>query len=225
METGKTGKYLKYAVGEVILVVTGILIALQINNWNENKKIQAQTLEYIQNIRADIINDTLTIDSLITKGQDQLKQIESFKTFFRQKNNSVEVLLDSSIILSIGTFYRYLPNNQTFADMQSSGNSSLLSQEQRKALINLQKNQEQLSLVNSKIIDFALTERTSRNKYISTSQNFYENINIKPNKDIIVQALIHEYNYLSHREELAGVIKRFGTDIKEKSKKALELLE
>jgi hypothetical protein len=31
----KTGKYLKYAIGEIVLVVIGILIALQINNWNE----------------------------------------------------------------------------------------------------------------------------------------------------------------------------------------------
>ena len=34
----KTGKYLKYAIGEIVLVVIGILIALQINNWNENRK-------------------------------------------------------------------------------------------------------------------------------------------------------------------------------------------
>ena len=38
METGKTGKYLKYAIGEIVLVVIGILIALSINNWNEQKK-------------------------------------------------------------------------------------------------------------------------------------------------------------------------------------------
>jgi hypothetical protein len=38
MEKNKTGKYLKYAVGEIVLVVIGILIALQINNWNENRK-------------------------------------------------------------------------------------------------------------------------------------------------------------------------------------------
>jgi len=37
METGKTGKYFKYAIGEIILVVIGILIALQINIWNENR--------------------------------------------------------------------------------------------------------------------------------------------------------------------------------------------
>ncbi|GGK26946.1 hypothetical protein GCM10007962_21530 [Yeosuana aromativorans] len=35
---GKTTNYLKYAIGEIILVVIGILIALQINNWNENRK-------------------------------------------------------------------------------------------------------------------------------------------------------------------------------------------
>ena len=38
LSEGKTGKYLKYAIGEIVLVVIGILIALQINNWNENRK-------------------------------------------------------------------------------------------------------------------------------------------------------------------------------------------
>jgi len=38
MEKNKTGKYLKYAIGEIILVVIGILIALQINNWNQNQQ-------------------------------------------------------------------------------------------------------------------------------------------------------------------------------------------
>ena len=38
MEQNKTGKYFKYAIGEIILVVIGILIALSINNWNEDRK-------------------------------------------------------------------------------------------------------------------------------------------------------------------------------------------
>ena len=37
METGKTGRYFKYAIGEIVLVVIGILIALSINNWNEKQ--------------------------------------------------------------------------------------------------------------------------------------------------------------------------------------------
>ena len=38
MEQNKTGKYFKYAIGEIVLVVIGILIALSINNWNEQPK-------------------------------------------------------------------------------------------------------------------------------------------------------------------------------------------
>ena len=48
----KTRKYLKYAVGEIVLVVIGILIALQVNNWNEKRKENAEfkvTLEQIYN--------------------------------------------------------------------------------------------------------------------------------------------------------------------------------
>jgi len=58
MEAGKTGKYLKYAIGEIVVVVLGILIALQINNWNENRKEQ-QTLNNIyvlvaEDLKSDI---------------------------------------------------------------------------------------------------------------------------------------------------------------------------
>ena len=42
----KTGKYLKYAIGEIFLVVIGILIALQINNWNEDRKNQKLMMVY-----------------------------------------------------------------------------------------------------------------------------------------------------------------------------------
>lgn len=37
LDEGKTNKYLKYAVGEILLVVLGILIALQVNNWNQKR--------------------------------------------------------------------------------------------------------------------------------------------------------------------------------------------
>tara|TARA_R110002072_G_scaffold127575_1_gene264977 strand:+ start:1384 stop:2109 length:726 start_codon:yes stop_codon:yes gene_type:complete len=40
MEENKTGKYFKYAIGEIVLVVIGILIALSINNWNENQQVK-----------------------------------------------------------------------------------------------------------------------------------------------------------------------------------------
>ena len=55
MEKNKTGKYLKYAIGEIVLVVIGILIALQINNWNTNNSEIKKIKNYYTKI-ADEIN-------------------------------------------------------------------------------------------------------------------------------------------------------------------------
>lgn len=51
---GKTGKYFKYAIGEIVLVVIGILIALQINNWNENRKIQIQEIKLLSDLHLEL---------------------------------------------------------------------------------------------------------------------------------------------------------------------------
>jgi hypothetical protein len=57
MEQNKTGKYLKYAVGEIVLVMVGILLALQVNNWNEGRKSQRKAKTHLASIRADLIQD------------------------------------------------------------------------------------------------------------------------------------------------------------------------
>tara|TARA_R110002073_G_scaffold4213_1_gene27981 strand:- start:122259 stop:122966 length:708 start_codon:yes stop_codon:yes gene_type:complete len=53
MEKNKTGKYLKYAIGEIILVVIGILIALSINNWNQNKLDAFERQELISKLHEE----------------------------------------------------------------------------------------------------------------------------------------------------------------------------
>jgi len=51
-------QYSRYAIGEIVLVVIGILIALQINNWNENKKRTALEIKHLKELKSDI-NETL----------------------------------------------------------------------------------------------------------------------------------------------------------------------
>jgi len=51
LSEGKTGKYFKYAIGEIILVVIGILIALQINNWNQQRILEKQSQQVLLNLR------------------------------------------------------------------------------------------------------------------------------------------------------------------------------
>jgi hypothetical protein len=65
METGKTGKYLKYAIGEIVLVVIGILIAFSINNGNETRKARKQEIKYLKNLQTDITLEFKNNDSII----------------------------------------------------------------------------------------------------------------------------------------------------------------
>lgn len=57
LSEGKTGKYLKYALGEIMLVVIGILIALQINNWNEQRKLDKEISKINKRLILDLDND------------------------------------------------------------------------------------------------------------------------------------------------------------------------
>ena len=57
IDSGSVTKYLLYAVGEILLVVFGILIALQINNWNEQRKLDETTRIYLKQIQLDIVDN------------------------------------------------------------------------------------------------------------------------------------------------------------------------
>ena len=50
---GKIGKYVKYAIGEIVLVVIGILIALQVDNWNEERNRQKEEIQYLITLQKD----------------------------------------------------------------------------------------------------------------------------------------------------------------------------
>lgn len=74
MEKYLTGKYFKYAIGEIILVVIGILIALQVNNWNDNQKDQKQARTYLKGIIQDLKIDTSAFNSNISNYKDLIRK-------------------------------------------------------------------------------------------------------------------------------------------------------
>ncbi|MFC4720862.1 DUF6090 family protein [Geojedonia litorea] len=63
----KTSKYFKYAIGEIILVVIGILIALSINNWNENQKLKSNEKELLVYVLENLKEDSLIIHNALTE--------------------------------------------------------------------------------------------------------------------------------------------------------------
>lgn len=134
METGKTGKYFKYAIGEIVLVVIGILIALSINNWNEHKKnlakkemllIALQT-EFTSNLAQ--MKKVLFHDERVAKGTKKLLQLDA--------KNSIEVTNDSlsKWLRRSSTRWTFNPLNGALRSGISSGEIHLI---QNDSLVNL----------------------------------------------------------------------------------------
>lgn len=77
-------KYLTYAFGEIILVVIGILIALQINNWNENRKLQKVELKLLVDLKANLEStlDKFVSDTLFN--HNTVKQVRVIQRYVNQ---------------------------------------------------------------------------------------------------------------------------------------------
>jgi len=89
MEKNKTGKYLKYAVGEIILVVIGILIALSINNWNQQRILEKQSQQVLLNLREEVKESKTELEAAKENLQQRVdKRIEYL-------NNNNQVMVDS----------------------------------------------------------------------------------------------------------------------------------
>ena len=66
LSQGKTGKYFKYAIGEIVLVVIGILIALSINNWNTNRLEKKEVANFLEQIEAELESDIIHFNENIS---------------------------------------------------------------------------------------------------------------------------------------------------------------
>lgn len=224
LSEGKTGTYFKYAIGEILLVVIGILIALQINNWNENRKLKIITSEYIGNLKSDIVQDTIGLNNIIQTGKDQVKIIEDFKAYLLESNDPLPIKVDSALNLKVA-FYTYFPINQTYLDIQYSGNSKLLSQNQRNVLTDLINQQNKISQVNASLINSAIIELRNRNKYMD-AYGLTNKVLGKPSTSEEIKLILrHQLNFFSLMEEMAETLTRFANEAKTASNKAILILE
>ncbi len=124
----KTGKYLKYAVGEIVLVVIGILIALQINNWNEQRKKNELGKDYLQQLKQDLSLDAKLYEEQIYNLTEQLKPIDSAVVILEKADANISTLQNILIHSKFDgrTYDNYDINNSTFLALQNSGNMNLI---------------------------------------------------------------------------------------------------
>ena len=85
LSEGKTGKYFKYAIGEIILVVVGILIALSINNWNEQRKEIIEELKVLSEIQFNLKESIKEVKSVLQANEKDLSMYISLLNHVEQK--------------------------------------------------------------------------------------------------------------------------------------------
>ena len=99
----KARKYILYAIGEILLVVIGILIALQVNNWNEERKLDAVSLSTIESLQQELIETDVLIDQYIkdTNSQNELTD--------RYLDGDLQLPADSILVTTIFKLANYIP--------------------------------------------------------------------------------------------------------------------
>jgi len=125
IQENKMGKYFKYAIGEILLVVIGILIALQINNWNEYRKDRIAEQIYLKRLLKEFQSDSRGLNSIITISETST---ENAKT--NLEHLSTQEIIDTALFVKnafmIGTKLirrSYIP---TYDELISSGKFSIL---------------------------------------------------------------------------------------------------
>jgi hypothetical protein len=127
MEKNNTGKYLKYAIGEIVLVVIGILIALQINNWNEERKRANQEHKILLDLRSDFRESRERLVATMDMQQKVVKNSNALVLAYEGKtpippNDSIK------LYLAYGAFawYRAELITGAYDALINTGNSELI---------------------------------------------------------------------------------------------------
>lgn len=226
LQQNRITQYLVYAVGEIFLVVIGILIALQVNNANQRRLDNIKRNEYIIRIKGDIESDLKHLDELVDGlGKENVENIDRYFGFFNQGGQPLEVFVDSALKTRLNKF-RYLPNRHSFEDMKSSGNIQFLTDEQRGALADLIAQQDFTIIMFEKMIDQINLEDYSARGYLDMDDDpsaFYETLGVKISLEDQMKGLHHLHNKMNWSRSLGTTAEARRIVIRDKSNKILAL--
>jgi hypothetical protein len=167
IETGSVRKYLLYAIGEIALVVIGILIALQINNWNETKKNEEKEVKILTNLRADF---TATKNNLI-------EAHEKYSRLLAKLDGVLKFIAFDQDTISEGMKDSMRFTGMPIIKIVDGGLNSLL-------------NSEKLELITNDSLNLLLTEYPSYVKSFKEQEKNMEGVLINLHRPILVRHVI-----------------------------------
>jgi hypothetical protein len=134
LKENKLTRYLIYGIGEITLVVIGILIAVAINNSNIEKIDELKETKYLNNIKLDLQKDLASLDFNLTLRKERYRGTS--KLISQINGQPIENLTELVInVANTLNEQRFAPNNSTYNELASSGNPNLISSDAIKILI------------------------------------------------------------------------------------------
>ena len=135
MKQNKTSKYLKYAIGEIILVVIGILIALQINTWNEGRKENSEENNIIQNLNDEFSENKKLFDKNMSLTKIAKQVGFSIMDLMGKPEEELKTQNIDSLLFTVLETGEYRPSENTINDLIQSGRLRLLKNKKLKILL------------------------------------------------------------------------------------------
>jgi hypothetical protein len=127
LNEGKISKYFKYAIGEIVLVVIGILIALQINNWNNELGNKRDEQRIVKNLNFEFKKNRISLQEYIKHHKEILSSAKNIMNLIGEpkeilNNHNIDSLLAQTL-----DYWSYKPSQAVVLDLISSGKLNLIS--------------------------------------------------------------------------------------------------
>ena len=126
IKENRTSKYLLYAIGEIILVMIGILLALQVNNWNQERTENKVAKNYLERIHRDVVLDTINFHKKLKSNSELRIDIKNVLTDLNNKVDSFEEVTHICNVFGQVLDQIFTPNDNTYKSMVSTGNQNLI---------------------------------------------------------------------------------------------------
>jgi hypothetical protein len=120
--TGNKQKYLKYAFGEIILVIIGILFALSINNWNENRKTRERLKVNLQELKTALLGDNERLKEFVVKMKEANEYGQYLQDFANDELEEIDTVKLRKALFYTGLLLTFEKNKTAFQNISSSGN-------------------------------------------------------------------------------------------------------
>ena len=182
LSESSSAKYLKYAIGEIILVVIGILIALQVNNWNEGRKALIKRNEFTRSLLRELKQDTTDFKARHQAITEDFEQFDAYERRLSSNSATIDTMKHiARFEFNPAIDGKNMYNNNTLKALQESGDIQLYPRHVQELMLSLLSQQDYFQGITvlflkefqsafQKMNDLAT--RPEKNRYFSINEKF-----------------------------------------------------